>query len=73
MISMETIKTIAKGALGSMTFGAYHMYVTKSMIELNNEMNDLKIKDMEARNKMFMDKMKEDNDEMKKRLDKRWF
>jgi hypothetical protein len=49
------------------------MYVTKSMIELNNEMNDLKIKDMEARNKMFMDKMKEDNDEMKKRLDKRWF
>ena len=40
MISMETIKTIAKGALGSMTFGAYHMYVTKSMMEVNNEMND---------------------------------
>lgn len=66
MISKETLKTIAQGALGSITFGAYHMYVTKSMMEVNNEMNDEKIKNMELRNQLAMD-------EMKKRLDKRWF
>ena len=66
MISKETLKTIAQGALGSITFGAYHMYVTKSMMELNNEMNDEKIKNMELRNQLAMD-------EMRKILDKRWF
>jgi hypothetical protein len=41
------------------------MYVTKSMMEVNNEMNDEKIKNMELRNQLAMD-------EMRKRLDKRW-
>jgi hypothetical protein len=81
---METIKTIAQGALGSMTFGAYHMYVTKSMMEINNEMNDNKIKnmefkneilikDMEFKNRISMEKIKKDNEDLRKRLDKRWF
>ncbi len=73
MISMETIKTLAQGALGSMTFGAYHMYVTKSMMEINNEMNDEKNKNMEIRNKIFMEQMKNENEELRKRFDKRWF
>jgi hypothetical protein len=69
MISMETIKTCAQGALGSMTFGAYHMYVTKSMMEVNNEM-------IAVKNQMIqkeIEQMRKDNEELKKRLDSRWF
>ena len=28
-ISFETLKLFAQGALGAMTFGMYHLYVTK--------------------------------------------
>ena len=69
MISMETIKTIAQGALGSMSFGAYHMYVTKSMIEVNNEMIFTKNQIIQKE----IDEMRRNNEELKKRLDKRWF
>jgi hypothetical protein len=68
MISMETIKTIAQGALGSMSFGAYHMYVTKSMIEVNNEMIFTKNQIIQKE----IDEMRRNNEELKKRLDKRW-
>jgi hypothetical protein len=66
---METIKTIAQGALGSMSFGAYHMYVTKSMIEVNNEMIFTKNQIIQKE----IDEMRRNNEELKKRLDKRWF
>ena len=66
---METIKTIAQGALGSMSFGVYHMYVTKSMIEVNNEMIFTKNQIIQKE----IDEMRRNNEELKKRLDKRWF
>ena len=37
LISGETLKTIGQGALGAMTFGAYHQFTTNKMMELNNE------------------------------------
>ena len=37
LISGETLKTFGQGALGAMTFGAYHQYTTNKIMELNNE------------------------------------
>ena len=50
LISGETLKTIGQGALGAMTFGAYHQYTTNKIMELNNEK-------VEIQHKYFMDKM----------------
>ena len=50
LISGETLKTISQGALGAMTFGAYHQYTTNKIMELNNEK-------VEIHHKYFMDKM----------------
>lgn len=47
---LETFKTIAQGALGAMSFGAYHQYTTNKLMELNNENQDFKYK-------VFMDQM----------------
>ena len=37
LISYENLKTMAQGALGAMTFGAYNQFTTNKMMELNNE------------------------------------
>lgn len=50
LISSETLKTFGQGALGAMTFGAYHQYTTNKIMELNNEK-------IEIQNKYFMDKI----------------
>ena len=50
LISGETLKTFGQGALGAMTFGAYHQYTTNKIMELNNE-------NAEIKHKYFMDKM----------------
>lgn len=50
LISGETLKTISQGALGAMTFGAYHQYTTNKIMELNNEKVGIQ-------HKYFMDKM----------------
>ncbi len=44
LFSVETFKTIGQGALGAMTFGAYHQFVTNRIMELNNENINLKQK-----------------------------
>ena len=49
---MDTLKTIGQGALGAMTFGAYHQYTTNKIMELNNEK-------IEIQHKYFMDKMED--------------
>ena len=43
-IHSDDLKIILKGAIGSMTFGAYHMYITTNMINENNRNNEIKIK-----------------------------
>lgn len=50
LISGETLKTIGQGALGAMTFGAFHQFTTNKLMELNNEK-------IEIQHKYFMDKM----------------
>lgn len=34
---MDILKTILQGAIGGITFGMYHHYVSMKMIEENNE------------------------------------
>jgi hypothetical protein len=50
LISGETLKTVSQGALGAMTFGAYHQYTTNKIMELNNEK-------IEIQHRYFMDKL----------------
>ena len=60
LISGETLKTIGQGALGAMTFGAYHQFTTNKLMELNNEK-------IEIQHKYFMDKM--ENQHKKEMID----
>lgn len=66
MISIETLKTCAQGALGAMTFGAYHMYVSTEMMKQNNQIlrmeQDIKNKETEQQIK-----------ELQEQIKKRWF
>ena len=39
---LDTIKTLAQGTLGGLTFGMYHFYVTNNMMEEFNKENRLK-------------------------------
>ena len=50
--NVEAFKTLAQGALGAMSFGAYHQYTTNKLMELNNENQDFKYK-------IFMDRMED--------------
>jgi len=42
-MKLDDLNIILKGAIGSMTFGAYHMYITTNMINENNRNNQLRI------------------------------
>ena len=54
LLSTETLKTITQGAMGAMSFGAYHQYTTNKIMELNNEKQDFQ-------NKLFMEKLEQQN------------
>ena len=67
VLSCDTLKIIIQGALGAMTFGAYHQYTTNKLMELNNE-------NQELQQKYIMDKMenkhKTEMDELREKLNK---
>ena len=42
MIS-DNFKVLLNGAIGSLTFGVYHMYLTTNMINENNKITQMKI------------------------------
>jgi len=81
LISGETLKTIGQGALGAMTFGAYHQFTTNKMMELNNEKIEIQHKyfmdKMENKYKIDMDKMEIQNkllnEKIEKLLNKSWW
>jgi hypothetical protein len=62
LISIDTLKTITNGAMGAMTFGAYHQFTTNKIMELNNEnlkmQNKMYIEKMEKKHKVEMDEFK---------------
>lgn len=65
--SVSDIKTVFQGALGAMTFGAYHQFTTNKMMEMNNQI-------LENKHKYELDKLETTHkEEMKillERLDK---
>ena len=63
LTSSETFKIIWQGALGGLTFGAYHQYTTNKMMELNNEK-------VEIQHKYFMDKMENNHKSLNERTEK---
>jgi len=77
IISLETLKTMGKGALGAMTFGAFTQFNNNKIMELNNKYFDDKIKKLEEENKEIKNENKEiknENKEIKEQLNqRRWF
>ena len=57
MIS-DDFKVLLNGAIGSLTFGVYHMYITTKMINENNRKIQLKI---DENNKNIQLKIDENN------------
>jgi len=69
IITIDTLKTIAQGALGAMSFGIYHQFTSNKIMEMNNEQ-------MEIQHKYSIDKMeiqhKTEFDEYKKEMYERF-
>lgn len=74
LLSSDTLKIISQGALGAMTFGAYHQYTTNKIIELNNEKQNLQqkyfIEKMENQHKIETQKQKTEMEELKEKFNK---
>ena len=67
LITVETLKTVGQGALGAMTFGAYHQYTTNRIMDLNNEKMNIQHRyDMDRMENQHRQEMKEMTDKLAK-------
>ena len=67
LVTVETLKTIGQGALGAMSFGAYHQYTTNRIMDLNNEKLNIQHKyDMDRMENQHRQEMKEMTDKLAK-------
>ena len=57
LMKLDDLNIIVKGAIGSMTFGAYHMYITTNMINENNRNNQLRIDEINMNNQLRIDEL----------------
>jgi hypothetical protein len=73
-MKLDDLKIIFKGAIGSMTFGAYHMYLTTNMINENNRNNQLRIDENNMNNQFRIDENNRNNqirfDELFKKIER---
>ena len=73
-MKFDDLKIIFKGAIGSMTFGAYHLYITTNMINENNRNNQLIIDENNRNNQLRIDEINRNNqirfDELFKKIEK---
>ena len=73
-MKLDDLKIILKGAVGSMTFGAYHMYLTTNMINENNRNNQLRIDENNMNNQFRIDENNRNNrilfDELFKKIER---
>jgi len=59
-LTKEAVQTIFNGALGAMTFGAYSQFQSDKLRELNNQLQEQKMKEMmDEREKKFTQMLKE--------------
>jgi hypothetical protein len=56
-MTLDDLKILCKGAIGSMTFGAYHMYITTNMINENNRNNQLRIDEINKNNQIRIEEL----------------
>jgi hypothetical protein len=70
LFSVETFKTMGQGALGAMTFGAYHQFVTNKIMELNNENINLQQKYYIDKHNLEMDRQVQEMNELKEKINK---
>ena len=61
-MTLDDLKILCKGAIGSMTFGAYHMYITTNMINENTRNNQLKIDENNRNNQLRIDENNKNNE-----------
>ena len=83
ILSLDTLTTICKGALGGLTFGAYHQFNTNKMMELNNkyfndklEQQDKEIKQQDKEIKQQdreIKKYREEMNELREQIKSRWW
>jgi len=57
MMKLDDFKILAKGAISSMTFGAYHMYITTNMINENNRNNQFRIDENNRNTQLRFDEL----------------
>ena len=60
-MTLDDLKILCKGAIGSMTFGAYHMYITTNMINENNRNNQIKIDENNRNNQIRFEEINKNN------------
>ena len=73
-MTLDDLKILCKGAIGSMTFGAYHMYITTNMINENNRNNQLRIDENNKNNQLRIEEINKNNqmkiEELIKKIEK---
>jgi len=76
-MTVEDLKIIAKGFLGSMTFGAYHIYTTTHMINETNRNNQMRIDELNKNNEIRINELNKNNEmrinELMKKIENRRF
>ena len=73
LFDISSLKTMVQGAIGAMTFGAYHQFVTNKIMELNNEKmenqhkSDLAIQELKHKEEMkvFQEKLEKLEEKIK--------
>ena len=72
-MTLDDLKIILKGAIGSLTFGAYHMYLTINMINENNRNIQLKLDENNRNIQLRIDENNRNNqvrfDELFRKID----
>jgi len=63
---LDDFKIILKGAIGSLTFGAYHMYLTTNMINESNRNIQLRLDDSNRNNQVRFDELFEKIEKVEK-------
>jgi len=68
MVMTDNIKSFFNGALGAVTFGAYHLYIMNYTMENNNKTMTTRLEMIEKENERQYKKLQEENDSLKTKI-----
>ena len=74
LMNIENVKTVCQGALGAMTFGAYHQFTSNKMMELNNTIQEQKMEKQQEKmekQQLKMDEIETEIRELKEYVNKK--